>query len=404
MFCHLFFRTYCLCAAIEVTGFWSFTCHVTYYQQVCTNPAGTTLGKNSKPILTKPAPPQAPVFLHAKASSIFIRFQENSRGGKQVVNKLTIGVAKAGPADPFAKENEPGLVSDESSGARTLKQARIVKLKPGTLYVFRLTVSNAAGSATGPISAPMLTVPQQPARLREDSKKRTSDSVTLKFAKHGQHLTHLTLQYALLSGAKKRRGHFVTTFDQLMAKGGKQEPIPYPQQATEYTVKGLEANKKYVFRLTSKNKSGIAIGTVLGPITTDAPEVAKKNASLTEEIRKRSESGKSEGLLEIGLDKKQSKLKLRTADSGSYGLIVKAKHVVRCVNTHAIDVARGLAESLATEKVVGETEQALQDALKGKGYCALHRFCRGVGTVQIDEATNKPKTNADGSTTFVLCI
>jgi hypothetical protein len=71
---------------------------------------------------------------------------------------------------------------------------------PGTLYVFRLTVSNAAGDAVGEISAPMLTVPGPPSRLREDSSHRKDDQVMLKFAKHGQHLTHLMLQYAKLEG------------------------------------------------------------------------------------------------------------------------------------------------------------------------------------------------------------
>lgn len=248
------------------------------FRLVATNPAGTTKGKSSKPILTIPAAPPAPTFLHAKASSIFIRFPENSRGGKQVVNKLTIGVAKAGPADPFAPKNKPGAMSDGSANAATLKQARIQKLAPGTLYVFRITVSNAAGKAVGAVSAPMLTVPGPPSRLREDAKHRKSDQVMLKFAKHGQHLTHLMVQYAILKGAKM-------TFDQLMkAEGSKTESIPNPQTATNFLVKGLEGAKKYVFRLAAKNKSGHTIGTVLGPITTveHAPEMLDKSGWMTE--------------------------------------------------------------------------------------------------------------------------
>jgi hypothetical protein len=248
------------------------------FRLIGTNPAGTTKGKNSKPILTIPAAPPAPTFLHAKASSIFIRFPENSRNGKQVVNKLTIGVAKAGPADPFASKNKPGAMSDASPNAATLKQARIQKLAPGCLYVFRLTVSNAAGKAVGAVSAPMLTVPGPPSRLREDSKHRKDDQVMLKFSKHGQHLTHLMIQYAILQGSKM-------TFDQLMKKdGSKTESIPNPQTATSMCVKGLTGNSKYVFRLAAKNKSGHTIGTVLGPITTveHAPEMLDKSGWMTE--------------------------------------------------------------------------------------------------------------------------
>lgn len=245
----------------------------------CTNPAGTTTGKNSKPILTMPAAPPAPTFLHAKASSIFIRFPENSRGGKQQVSKLTIGVAKAGPADPFAPKNKPGAMSDASPNAATLKQARIQKLTPGTLYVFRITVENSAGATVGAISAPMLTAPGPASRLREDSKHRKSDQVMLKFAKHGQHLSHLTIQYAMLSGGAKKQ-----TFEQLMKANGKQVPVPDPSTITQFAVTGLEGNKKYVFRLATKNKSGISIGAVFGPVTTveHAPEMLDKSGWITE--------------------------------------------------------------------------------------------------------------------------
>jgi len=247
------------------------------FRLIATNPAGRTVGKQSKPILTTPAPPAAPVFLHSRGSSIFIRFPENSRGGKQIVNKLTIGVAKAGPPDPFDPANKPGAMSDSSANAATLKQARIQRLAPGTLYVFRLTVENASGKAVGAISAPMLTCPAPPSRLREDPKARTSSSIKLRFARHGQHLTHLTVQYALLQGGAKM------TFDQLMKKGGKNKPIPNPQTIQEFAVDGLEGNKKYVFRLACKNKSGVSIGTVLGPIQTveHAPDMLDKSGWMT---------------------------------------------------------------------------------------------------------------------------
>jgi hypothetical protein len=129
----------------------------------------------------------------------------------------------------------------------------------------------------GDISAPMLTVPGPPSRLREDAKARTSDSVVLKFKPHGQHLTHLTLQYAILSGGK-------ATFDALMKKDGSQVPIADPQKASSFHVKSLKPNSKYVFRLAAKNKSGISIGTVLGPITTVeyAPEQADKSGWMSE--------------------------------------------------------------------------------------------------------------------------
>lgn len=170
---------------------------------MCKNPAGTVPGKASAATLTLPAEPPAPGFLHSKATMVFIRFPEQGLGGTQVVSKLTIGVAKAGPADPFAPENKPGEMSDASPQCALLKQARIQKLQPGQLYVFRLICTNAAGSTIGAVSQPMLTMPGPPSRLREDTKLRASDSVTLKFVAHGQHLTKLTMQYAILAGKSK---------------------------------------------------------------------------------------------------------------------------------------------------------------------------------------------------------
>ena len=77
-------------------------------------------------------------------------------------------MAKAGASDPFDAANKPGEMSDSSANAGLLKQARIQKLQPGQLYVFRLTVYNPTGSMVGPISAPMMTQPGTPSRLRED--------------------------------------------------------------------------------------------------------------------------------------------------------------------------------------------------------------------------------------------
>merc|ERR1711871_1026806 len=69
-----------------------------------------------------------------------------------------------------------------------------------------------------------------------------------------------------------------------MKKDGNQVPIANPQTATEFKVTKLKPNSKYVFRLAAKNKSGISIGTVLGPITTVeyAPEMNDKSGWMTE--------------------------------------------------------------------------------------------------------------------------
>lgn len=244
---------------------------------ICTNPAGTTAGRISGKYLTGPMKPEAPTFLHAKPNSIFIKFQDQGRQGCQEVSKLTIGVARAGQADPFAKENKPGEMSDSSPKCSELKQARIQKLHPGSLYVFRLVVHNASGSAVGAVSQPMLTMPGVPSRLREDSTKRTSSSVTVKFQPHGQHLTKLEIQYTKLAGTKR-------TFEMLMKDGGKSVSIDDPRQANNFTIKGLQGNSKYVFRLVATNASGSTVGNVLGPITTVefAPEMLDKSGWMYE--------------------------------------------------------------------------------------------------------------------------
>eukprot|EP00041_Stephanoeca_diplocostata_P016164 m.315630 g.315630 ORF g.315630 m.315630 type:complete len:580 (+) comp20278_c0_seq1:131-1870(+) len=254
---------------------------------VCTNPAGSSAGKPSSPMVTKPAEPTAPEFYHAKSTNIFIKFDQQSKGGMQEVTRLTIGVAKAGPSDPFAPENRPGEMSDSSVRCGELKQARIQKLQPGSLYVFRLIVHNQAGYSIGPVSKPMLTAPGVPSRLREDSRQRTSSVVSLKFEAHGQHLKNLELQYTQLTGVK-------ATFDQLWKKNGKTVKIPNPQTATSCSAEGLEGNKKYVFRLVATNASGSSTGPVLGPIMTVeyAPEMLDKSGWMTE-MKKKTKSGAS---------------------------------------------------------------------------------------------------------------
>ena len=108
----------------------------------------------------------------------------------------------------------------------------------------------------------MLTMPGTPSRLREDSTKRTSSSVTVKFQPHGQHLTKLQIQYTKLTGTK-------ASFDKLMKDGGSGcTEIANAREATEYKLTGLDANAKYVFRLVATNPSGSSIGNVLGPVTT----------------------------------------------------------------------------------------------------------------------------------------
>lgn len=230
---------------------------------ICTNPAGTVAGRPSNGMWTAPDKAEAPQFLHAKSTSIYIKFPDQGKGGTQFITKLTIGVAKVPQdgSDPFDPKNKPGEMSDSSLKCGELKQARIQKLQPGSQYVFRLITHNSAGSAIGATSQPMLTMPGTPSRLREDSTKRTSSAVAVKFQPHGQHLTALKIQYAKLQGTK-------STFEKLMEKDGKSLSIPDPQNATDFTVTGLTGNCKYVFRLVATNPSGTSVGSGLGPITT----------------------------------------------------------------------------------------------------------------------------------------
>mmetsp|Transcript_30150 Transcript_30150/g.79171 ORF Transcript_30150/g.79171 Transcript_30150/m.79171 type:complete len:494 (-) Transcript_30150:12-1493(-) len=243
---------------------------------VLTNPAGTVAGAVSGKMITKCSVPRAPTFHTSKANSIFIRFESQGKQGAQEVSRLTIGVARAGAKDPFDPTNKPGEMSDGSPRCGELKQARIQKLRAGSMYCFRLVVHNAAGKVIGETSKPMLTAPGPASRLREDSSARKSDSVHLRFEPHYQHLTKLQVQYTKIEGAK-------ATFEQLMKKNGKAAVIDDPQNATDIEIKGLEGNKKYVFRLLSENSSGRNIGPILGPITTveHAPDMLDKSGWMT---------------------------------------------------------------------------------------------------------------------------
>ena len=84
-------------------------------------------------------------------------------------------------------------------------------LLPGRPYVFRLVVSNRAGTSTGPSSMPIKTLPRPPAAPREDPTVRTDTTIGLKFEAAGTSVTKLTLQYAILAGK--------VTFDNLKANG-----------------------------------------------------------------------------------------------------------------------------------------------------------------------------------------
>lgn len=226
------------------------------FRLVCTNPSGTTYGKVSKPFVTLPATPPAPTFAYASAKSVSIKFPAQGNG----ITKLAIEMA-VWCAEPFADSNKKkGLLTDTSKHIGTRTTGLVRNLHPGRPYVFRLQVTNHAGTVVGPASKPIKTLPKAPAPPREDTSKRTDTTIGLKFAAQGDGVTKLSLQYAILAGK--------STFDDIKKNGGKEITLPDAQTLSAYTVKRLTPDKNYVFRLIAHNASGKSTGQIMGPIKT----------------------------------------------------------------------------------------------------------------------------------------
>jgi hypothetical protein len=133
-------------------------------------------------------------------------------------------------------------------------------LKPGTAYVFRILVTNPAGTVAGPSSKPIKTLPRMPKAPREEVASRSDTQVKLRWDAFGHEITKLALQYAILKGKD--------TFTDLKKNGGRQITLSNPQETGEYTVKNLKPETNYVFRLVASNSSGQSTGEMLGPVKT----------------------------------------------------------------------------------------------------------------------------------------
>jgi len=242
------------------------------FRLVCTNPAGKSNGKASKAFYTLPATPPAPEFAYASAKSVSIKFPAQG----QNITKLGIEMA-VWCADPFSADNKKkGLLTDSSKSIGIRTTGLVRNLLPGRPYVFRLVVSNRAGTSTGPSSKPIKTLPRAPAAPREDTSLRTDTAIGLKFDPHGTSITKLTLQYAILAGK--------VTFENLKENGGRNVTLPNAQELSSYLVKRLTPDKNYVFRLIAHNVSGKSTGQILGPIktVTFTPDMLDKSGWLQE--------------------------------------------------------------------------------------------------------------------------
>lgn len=242
------------------------------FRLVATNPAGKTNGKPSKPFYTLPATPPAPEFAYASAKSVSIKFPAQGQG----ITKLGIEMA-VWCSDPFGAANKKkGLLTDTSKNIGIRTTGLVRNLLPGKPYVFRLVVSNRAGTSTGPASLPIKTLPRNPQAPREDTTLRTDTTIGLKFDRQGEAVTKLTLQYAILNGK--------VTFEDLAKNGGRTVTLPDAQELTAYTVKRLTPDKNYVFRLVAHNISGKSTGQILGPIktVTFTPDMLDKSGWLNQ--------------------------------------------------------------------------------------------------------------------------
>lgn len=221
---------------------------------VCTNPAGTTIGRSSKPMLTCPSPPPKAIpNPQARSDSIEIMFKPQG----QFLTKMKVHASlyRGEGAGTWKK----GTFGSFGVGHPTTCKSVIVnKLKPGTKYIFRIETENASGGSIGPTSDPMLTKPATPLAPVEDVKKRSDKQIFLKWGAQRQNLTKLTLDYAVMNGK--------ATFDKM--EGGKSVDLDDPQNVTSHLCAGLLSDRNYVFRLRVRNESGESVGTLGGPVKT----------------------------------------------------------------------------------------------------------------------------------------
>jgi len=238
----------------------------------CTNPAGSSTGAASKGFFTLPKTPPAPEFAYASAKSVSIKFPPQGAG----ITKLGIEMA-VWCAEPFSADNKKkGLLTDTSKSIGLRTTGLVRNLHPGRPYVFRIHVTNRAGTTVGPASKPIKTLPKAPPAPREDTTLRTDTTIGLTWAPFGDSITKLSLQYGILNGK--------TTFENLKENGGREATMANPQEISSYTVKRLEPDKNYVFRLIAKNVSGKSVGQILGPIKTITftPDMLDKSGWLEE--------------------------------------------------------------------------------------------------------------------------
>jgi len=173
---------------------------------VCTNPAGSSIGHASKPMLTCPAPPPKPIpNPAARSDSIEIMFAPQG----QFLTKMKVHASLFREGAELWKKGTFGTFG--VGHPTTCKSVVVNKLKPGTRYVFRLETENASGGGIGPSSEPMLTKPAAPLAPVEDVKKRTDNQIFLKWGPQRQNLTSLILEYAVMNGKVGRNFLFVST-------------------------------------------------------------------------------------------------------------------------------------------------------------------------------------------------
>ena len=236
------------------------------FRLVCTNPAGTTQGKASQPILTIPDAPPKLKAGKLRPDCIELVFPPQGQF-------LTLMKVHASLYRPDSQPWGEGTFGQFEVGhPTTCKSVVVNRLKPGTKYIFRLETKNVSGGSTGETCEPILTLPAPPPRPSEDTKARTDTQITLRWSPLGQYLTKLKLQYAIMNGKQ--------TFQKM--EGGKEVEVKDPRNAKTYVCKNLIPDKNYVFRLIAVNASGESVGEIGGPVKTVefAPDQLDKSGFL----------------------------------------------------------------------------------------------------------------------------
>lgn len=210
----------------------------------------------------KPNPAPAPVEDISKRSpgTIGLTFPPQ----KQFLTRLVVqamplkDVPKGtAPFSMFATTTAVGGKQVTVENAPSATSCMFHDLMPGSYYAFRLVSTNPHSTTQGIPSAPLLTMPQVPPKLRQ-SDVASSDCIEIVFPPQGQFLTNMKVHASLYKPGVNPWGE--GTYGQFN--------VGHPTTCKSVVVNRLKPGTKYIFRLETENAAGGAIGETCEPILT----------------------------------------------------------------------------------------------------------------------------------------